>query len=291
MHRWQPRGQGGTMRRRTGGGDPMGDGPEPVDAERLPTGTVTFLLCDVEGSTALWESDPAAMAEAMARHEAILADAIAGMVAPARWSRARATTRWRRSAARSDAAQRGARRASRAAGVTHGPMGATIRVRMGLHTGEAHLVDGATYAGRDLNRCARIRNLARGGQIYLSRTTHDLLVAHPPAEVTFRDIGSHQMKGIERPERVYQLCHPQLDDGNPAVHEPAGHADEPPGQPHRPDRPRRRPGLAARARRRGPADHDHRLRGRGQDPPRPRRWPTHAWPPTPTGCGGSISPR
>ncbi len=177
----------------------------------LPVGTVTFLLTDVEGSTPMWESSPDAMASAMARHESIVAGAVAahGGARPieqgegdnfvAAFSRA------------SDAAA-AALAAQQALGNEPWPDGVEIRVRMALHTGEAHLQEGRTYAGPDLNRCARLRGLAHGGQIVVSRPTYDLLAERRPEGVTFLDLGTHRLKGIERPELVHQLCHPALQD-------------------------------------------------------------------------------
>ena len=198
--------------------------PEGVlleDEREPPSGTVTFLLSDVEGSTALWEADPEAMAVAMLRHETIVAAAIAahGGTRPTEQGEGdNVVAAFRRASDAADAALE----AQVGLQSEEWPEGLAIRVRMGLHTGEAHLVDGSTYAGRDLNRCARIRDLARGGQIFLSRTTHDLLLVQPPGQARFRDLGRHPMKGIDRPEHVHQLCHPLLHDVAPTFAGPGG---------------------------------------------------------------------
>lgn len=177
----------------------------------LPTGTVTFLLTDVEGSTTMWDADARAMAEAMGHHERILSEAIAesGGVRPIEQGEGDNVVA---AFARASAAATAAIAAQHAFQEQRWPASAVISVRMGLHTGEAHLVDGRTYAGPDLNRCARVRGLAHGGQILLSRTTHDLLASNPAVGATFRDLGTHRLKGLDRAERVFQLRHPMVED-------------------------------------------------------------------------------
>lgn len=182
----------------------------------LPAGTVTFLLTDVEGSTPLWEADTEGMARAMARHEAIVAAAIE------RHGGARPLEQ-----GEGDNAVAAFTRASDAAAAAltaqldlHAepwPDGIELRVRMAVHTGEAHLQEGRTYAGPDLNRCARLRGLAHGGQILVSGTTHDLLVDRLPAGTALVDLGRHRLKGLDRPEHVHQLTHPDLPTTFPAL--------------------------------------------------------------------------
>ncbi len=192
----------------------MGRDAGARDADELPTGTVTFLLTDVEGSTPLWDADPARMAVAMRRHEELLASAVRqhGGVRPLEQGEGdNVVAAFARA---SDAAQAAidAQRALLA------EPGFAVRVRMALHTGEAHLQEGRTYAGPDLNRCARLRGLAHGSQIVVSRTTHDLLADAAIGGVTFRDLGSYRLRGLERPEQVHQLCHPDLPDAFPPLH-------------------------------------------------------------------------
>jgi predicted ATPase/class 3 adenylate cyclase/DNA-binding CsgD family transcriptional regulator/predicted negative regulator of RcsB-dependent stress response len=175
----------------------------------LPTGTVTFLLTDVEGSTRLWQERHDDMAAAIARHYEIADETITG--------------------------HRGARpveqgegdslvavftRATDAVSCTLAlqlafasepwPGGLELLVRMALHTGEALLRDEGNYAGEAISRCARLRSLAHGGQTLLSRAAHEIVVDHLPEGATLLDLGSHRLRDLARPERVYQLCHAGL---------------------------------------------------------------------------------
>ena len=83
-----------------------------------------------------------------------------------------------------------------------------IRVRMGLHTGQASPREGR-YEGAPVNRAAQIRSLAQGGQILLSRVTHDMLHTTLPDGISLLPIGTHTLGGLERPEEIYQVSHPQ----------------------------------------------------------------------------------
>jgi len=187
-------------------GEPDMDPPTP-----LPTGTVTFLMSDVGDSTPRWEADPVGMADAMARHDELLATAIEdhGGARPVAQGEGDSIVA---AFARASDAARAAVAAQIALNAEEWPAGGEVRVRMGLHTGEAHLVADGTYAGPDLNRCARIRDLGVGGQILMSRTTRDLVVTRPGVELGVRALGSYRLKGMDRPEVVHQLVHPELPD-------------------------------------------------------------------------------
>ena len=87
---------------------------------------------------------------------------------------------------------------------------APIRLRIGVHTGEVQLRDEGNYIGPTVNRTARLRDLAHGGQTVLSGTTEELVVDRLPADAWLTDLGSHELRGVLRPERVVQLCHPDL---------------------------------------------------------------------------------
>ena len=87
---------------------------------------------------------------------------------------------------------------------------APIRLRIGLHTGEVQLRDEDNYIGTTVSRTARLRDLGHGGQTVLSGTTHDLVVDGLPADAWLRDLGTHDLRDLPRPERVVQLCHPDL---------------------------------------------------------------------------------
>lgn len=177
----------------------------------LPTGTVTFFLTDVEGSTPRWEADPVGMAAAMARHDALLAAAVAEHGGARPVAQGEGDSMVAVFARASDAAF-AAVAAQAALAAEEWPQGDKLRVRIGLHTGEAYLLADGTYAGPDLNRCARIRDLGSGGQVLVSRTTRDLLVTRTGIDLGVRDMGSHRLKGMDRPETVHQLVHPELPD-------------------------------------------------------------------------------
>ena len=87
---------------------------------------------------------------------------------------------------------------------------APIRLRIGGHTGEVQLRDEGNYIGPTINRTARLRDLAHGGQTVLSATTSDLVVDQLPVDAWLTDLGTHQLRDLLRPERVVQLCHPDL---------------------------------------------------------------------------------
>src|SRR6476661_4263068 len=87
---------------------------------------------------------------------------------------------------------------------------APIRLRIGVHTGEVQLRDEANYIGPTINRTARIRDLAHGGQTVLSGTTADLVLDHVPPDAWLAELGTHPVRDLPRPERVVQLCHPDV---------------------------------------------------------------------------------
>jgi predicted ATPase/DNA-binding CsgD family transcriptional regulator len=92
-----------------------------------------------------------------------------------------------------------------------------FRVRMALHTGEVQLRDDVNYIGTVINRTARLREIGHGGQTLLSRATHDLVADTLPAGITLRELGSHRLRDLARPEEVFQLCHPELPDDFPPL--------------------------------------------------------------------------
>src|SRR6202043_1559073 len=96
-----------------------------------------------------------------------------------------------------------------ALGLQRAPL-APIRLRIGVHTGEIQLRDDANYIGPTINRPARLRDLAHGGQTVLSGATEAMIVDRLPADVWLTDLGTHPLRDLPRPERVVQLCHPDL---------------------------------------------------------------------------------
>ena len=97
---------------------------------------------------------------------------------------------------------------------------APIRLRIGVHTGEVQLRDEGNYIGPTINRTARLRDLAHGGQTVLSGATEDLVLDRLPADVWLTDLGTHRLRDLPRPERVVQLCHPDLRNEFPPLRVP-----------------------------------------------------------------------
>ncbi len=186
---------------------------EPAVAEvsgvSLPTGTVTFLLTDIEGSTRAWERQGTAMAGAVARHYEILDAAIAGRggVRPVEQGEGDSLVAAFRSASDAVAA---ALEAQQALIEEDWPDDAEVAVRMALHTGDAQVRDGRFYIGSSIIRCARLRALAHGGQVLISSTTADLLADQLPAGAALLPLGLHRLRDLRQPERVFQLTHAEL---------------------------------------------------------------------------------
>jgi predicted ATPase len=95
--------------------------------------------------------------------------------------------------------------------------GAAVRVRMAIHSGEAQARDDGTYAGVALNRCARLRSLAHGGQVLVSAATRDLVVDSLDPDLRLIDLGVHRLRDLSRPEHVWQLCGAGLVDEHPPL--------------------------------------------------------------------------
>src|SRR5829696_1709260 len=165
---------------------------------QTPSGTVTFLFTDIEGSTRRWDAQPDAMQRALARHDAILRERIerhdgyvfktVGDAFHAAFSKPEDAL---------SAAVDGQR-----ALAAEGWGGA---VRMALHTGTADERDG-DYFGPTLNRVARLRDVGHGGQILLSAATQELVRGQVPDGVELRDLGEHRLRDLAEPERVYQVA-------------------------------------------------------------------------------------
>ena len=182
----------------------------------LPTGTVTFLFTDIEGSTRRWDRFPDAMPYALERHDAILRRAIEGRSGHVFKTVGDAFYAAFASAGAGILAATEAQRAlSDQDWSAFAPGFSSLRVRMGLHTGEAMERDG-DYFGQTLNRVARITSAGHGGQVLLSNVTASLVRAHLPPGLTLRDWGEHRLRDLRRTEHLYQLVDPTL----PKVDEP-----------------------------------------------------------------------
>ncbi len=180
---------------------------EPVlDATSLPTGTVTFLFSDIEGSTRLVQRFGDAYPELLERHHGIVRSAVQAngglvvgtegdsffVVFPA-----------------APEALRAAVDAQVALERHPWPESGRIRVRMGLHTGEGR-IGGGSYVGVDVHRAARVAAAGHGGQVLLSASAAQLTERALPAEVSLADLGEHRLKDLLQPERIFQVTHPEL---------------------------------------------------------------------------------
>jgi len=176
---------------------------------QLPTGTVTLLLADIEGSTGLWETDPTAMRNAVDHFERVVSETISanGGLRPVEQGEGDSFV-----AAFSRAADAVACALALQL-VDLGP----IRLRIGLHTGEVQLRDAGNYIGLTVNRCARIRDLGHGGQTLLSAATYDFVADRLTEGAWCADLGLHRLRDLARPEQTFQLCHPDLDNEFPPL--------------------------------------------------------------------------
>jgi predicted ATPase/class 3 adenylate cyclase len=178
-----------------------------------PTGTVTFLFTDIEGSTKMWERDAATMQAALARHDEILQRAIEAnggyvfkTVGDAFCAAFVSTTD------ALDAALQG-QRTLLAEGWDEG---CVIRARMALHSGEAEERAG-DYFGPTLNRVARLLSTGYGGQILVSRAARELAGDRLPPGTSLEDLGEKRLKDLTRPERIFQVLAPELPKDFPAL--------------------------------------------------------------------------
>ena len=184
-----------------GAGVPAGTG--------LPVGTVTFLLTDIEGLTRLWETVPEAMEEALERHNRLLAGVIGGHGGVVVTSRGEGDSFF--------AVFPSAVAAIEAAGACQlrlgresWPEGAALRVRMGLHTGEASVRDGDYVEHAPINRCARVKAAGHGGQVLVTRATRDLAGGRLGGGFGLTRLGEFRLRDLAGPELIYQLTHADL---------------------------------------------------------------------------------
>jgi len=194
----------------------------------LPSGTVTFLFTDIEGSTRLWQEQPEAMSIAHARHDTILREAIESnhgyvfQIVGDSFSAAFHNAIDGLHAAL--AAQRGLARMNENTdninpSFSIHPSALALKVRMGLHTGAAE-IDGENKYSEGYTTIAstqRVMSVAHGGQVLFSHTTYDLLQNDLPENISLRDMGEHQLKSLRAPLRLYQLSAPDLPQDFPAI--------------------------------------------------------------------------
>ncbi|MBP63418.1 MAG: hypothetical protein CMJ62_17995 [Planctomycetaceae bacterium] len=181
----------------------------------LPTGIITYLFTDVEGSTQPWQQYSDRMSELLTRHDALITAIVeehGGMVVRSRGegdSLFAVFVRARDGVAAACAIQLAILKEP-------WPLNLSIKVRMALHTGESELRE-HDYYGPVVNRCARLRGIAHGGQVVLSQVTAELVQDALGEGVTLQDMGAHRLRGMERPEQVFQLLHPGLPSDFPAL--------------------------------------------------------------------------
>ena len=195
--------------------------PEPASQ------TLTFLFTDIEGSTRLWEHHQQSMKDALERHDAILRTAVEGSNGQVVKNIGDGFMAVFGSAVDGVCACLNAQQ-----GLATAQWGETgpLRVRMGLHVGEAATREG-DYYGPTLNRTARIMGAGHGGQVLLSAAAAALVVDQLPDGSSLRDLGEHPLKGLGRAERVFQLAHPDLPASFPPLVTPARRLVKLPEQP------------------------------------------------------------
>jgi len=172
----------------------------------LPSGTVTFLFTDIEGSARLWEERPQAMHAGLARHDALLRQVIAdhqGVVFKTIGDAFCAAF------AGAPQAVAAALEAQCALTAEPWPEALPLRVRMALNTGAVESRDN-DYFGLPVNRVARLLAIGHGGQILFSQAVYDLVKENLPEGVSLREHGLHRLKDLGQPECVFQLLHPSL---------------------------------------------------------------------------------
>jgi class 3 adenylate cyclase len=192
-----------------------------------PTGTLTFLFTDIEGSTKMWERNAPAMQAALARHDGLLRrsieerggyvfktvgdafccafpTALDALEAALETQRKLLSSEWEKTV--------------------------PLRVRMALHTGAAEERDG-DYFGPPVNRVARLLSAAHGAQVLLSLAAQELVRDQLPVGSSLRDLGEHRLKDLFRPERVYQLTAPELPSEFPPLRTLDGYRNNLPLQP------------------------------------------------------------
>ncbi len=180
---------------------PMTPEPEALESTALPTGTVTFLFSDIEGSTQRWEQHRDAMKAAVARHEQLVKAAMQqhGGYVFKTMGDALCTA-----FATPPNALLAAVDSQRALAKEDFSTVDGLSVRMGLHTGYADERN-SDYFGPAVNRVARLMSIGHGGQILLSDVTHELAHSDLPEGTKLVDLGSHRLKDLTEPEQVWQL--------------------------------------------------------------------------------------
>ena len=192
-------------------------GPGEPDGAELPAGTLTLLLTDIEGSTRHWETDPEAMEVALQRHDRLLAEVIGEHGGAVITSRGEGDSFF--------AVFHSAVSAVEAAGMCQlrlrrevWPANMALRVRMGLHTGEARVRGGDHLDHSPINRCARVRAAGHGGQVLLTKATSDLVAGRLGGGFGLKRLGDFRLRDLAAPELIFQLIHADLPADFPPIH-------------------------------------------------------------------------
>ena len=194
--------------------------PPPPMVDTLPSGIVTFLFSDIEGSTRLFQRMGERYVELLEAHRGLLESAFSangGHVVDTSGDGVFVVF------ADPRAALDAALTAQLAIGAHDWPRGAQVRVRMGMHSGEATPEDG-TYIALAVHQAARIAAAAHGGQVLVSDDTRALAGNHPAPGVVLSDLGLHRLRDFDDPQRLFQLVHPRLARTFPAIRTASGAA-------------------------------------------------------------------
>ncbi|MDP8928239.1 MAG: adenylate/guanylate cyclase domain-containing protein [Actinomycetota bacterium] len=186
-----------------------------VGMNQLPEGIVTFVLTDVEGSTRLWEDAPKVMLEALYLHDETVDAAVAAHNGVSVKPRGEGDSRFLVFNSAFDALATIVEIQKQMAQIDW-PTPRPLKIRAALHTGWADLSSG-DYYGSTINRAARLRAIAHGGQTLISRATWELLADSLPDGVVIEDIGEHRLKDLTRPEQVFQVHVPGLPNSFPPL--------------------------------------------------------------------------
>ena len=179
----------------------------------LPTGTVTFFFSDIEGSTRLIQRLGEGYPQVLLAHHTVLREALAANGGHELRTEGDSFFIVFDSALQACA---GAAAAQKALHAHRWPEGGEVRIRIGIHTGEATLV-GKEYLGLDVHRAARVASAGHGGQVLVSETTRVLVDHALPPGLTLKDLGMHRLKDLAQPERLFQLVVDGLPDDFPPL--------------------------------------------------------------------------
>ena len=194
----------------------------------LSSGTVTFLFTDIENSTPLWDKHPEAMKSVLAAHDALLKEVVEannGQIVKTTGDGIHAVFSTAMDAIKTALNAQRALQNSAAFKTSE----FLLRVRMGIHIGEAEHRDG-DYYGSTLNRAARIMSAGHGGQILISETTLQITREHLPSNISVLDLGQHQLKGLSKSEWIHQISTPDLQQKFPALKSQSRATDNLPSQ-------------------------------------------------------------